>query len=126
MTQWINRAKSAVDDARRLADRLLEGARSRWRGRLQQEPAARAHADERTIRRIAEAELGGISSEESVARYARGENPGGLHHKAQPVEPEVAAAALEMEPRGRVRSVRLRGKRARVGAGRTDHRRGAS
>jgi len=40
------------------------------------------HADERTIRRMAEAERGGSSSRESSARYERGENPGGLHHKA--------------------------------------------
>jgi len=45
-------------------------------------PPAPMHADERTIRRIAEAQRGGLSSEESAARYARGENPGGRHHKA--------------------------------------------
>jgi hypothetical protein len=39
-------------------------------------------ADERTIRRLAERERGGLSSRESVARYERGENPGGLHHRA--------------------------------------------
>jgi hypothetical protein len=39
----------------------------------------RAHADERTIRRTAEAQDGGISSEESRAAYERGDNPGGLH-----------------------------------------------
>jgi hypothetical protein len=38
------------------------------------------HADERTIRRTAEAELGGVSSEESREAYLKGENPGGLHH----------------------------------------------
>lgn len=31
---------------------------------------------------MAEAERGGSSSRESSARYERGENPGGLHHKA--------------------------------------------
>jgi hypothetical protein len=45
-------------------------------------PRASAHADERTIRRMAEAERGGLSSQESAARYARGENPGGMHHKS--------------------------------------------
>lgn len=40
------------------------------------------HADERTMRRVAEAEHGGISSEESAARFARQENPGGTHQKA--------------------------------------------
>ena len=48
------------------------------------------HADERTIRRIAEAQLGGLSSQESTARYDRGENPGGTHQKAPP-PPEVQA-----------------------------------
>ena len=38
------------------------------------------HADERTIRRVGEAQLGGMSSEESREAYLRGENPGGLHH----------------------------------------------
>jgi len=37
------------------------------------------HADERTIRRTAEAEFGGMSSEESRRAYENGENPGGLH-----------------------------------------------
>jgi hypothetical protein len=39
-------------------------------------------ADERTMRRVLEAQYGGISSQESAERYARGENPGGTHHKA--------------------------------------------
>jgi hypothetical protein len=38
--------------------------------------------DERTARRLAEAEHGGLSSAESAARWERGENPGGTHHKA--------------------------------------------
>jgi hypothetical protein len=38
------------------------------------------HADERTIRRVGEAQLGGMSSEQSRAAYESGENPGGLHH----------------------------------------------
>jgi hypothetical protein len=41
-----------------------------------------AHTDERTARRIAEAQRGGVSSAESAARWAAGDNPGGLHHKA--------------------------------------------
>jgi hypothetical protein len=40
----------------------------------------KATADERTIRRSGEAQLGGISSEKSRELYERGENPGGLHH----------------------------------------------
>ena len=39
-----------------------------------------SHADERTIRRMAEAQQGGKSSEESRLAYERGDNPGGLHH----------------------------------------------
>jgi hypothetical protein len=38
------------------------------------------HADERTIRRVGEAQLGGMSSAASREAYERGENPGGLHH----------------------------------------------
>lgn len=43
------------------------------------EVRAPAHADERTIRRVGEAQLGGTSSEASREAYERGENPGGLH-----------------------------------------------
>ena len=38
-----------------------------------------AHADERTIRRVAEEQLGGTSSQESREAYLRGDHPGGLH-----------------------------------------------
>jgi hypothetical protein len=37
------------------------------------------HADERTIRRAAEEQLGGTSSADSRDAYVRGDNPGGLH-----------------------------------------------
>lgn len=68
-------------------------------------PIAREHADERTIRRIAEAEGGGLSTRESDARYERGENPGGLHHKAVRREgPGEARHHLE-EPRERKEKV---------------------
>jgi hypothetical protein len=43
-------------------------------------PSHQAHADEATIRHMAEEQLGGISSEESRNAYLRGEHPGGLHH----------------------------------------------
>jgi len=36
-------------------------------------------ADERTQRRTAEEQGGGMSSQESAERYASGENPGGTH-----------------------------------------------
>jgi hypothetical protein len=59
------------------------------------------HADERTIRRVLEEQHGGISSEESDARYASGENPGGLHHKmAHHDGPEHQRPSLE-EPQDR-------------------------
>ncbi len=65
-----------------LAGRLKGLLRARrtalvWRRRPPSE-----HADERALRRVAEAQRGGLSSRESDARYQRGENPGGLHHKA--------------------------------------------
>jgi hypothetical protein len=47
------------------------------------EPTPPEVADERTMRRIAEAQNGGMSSAEGTERWLRGENPGGLHHKAQ-------------------------------------------
>jgi hypothetical protein len=37
------------------------------------------HADERTIRRMGEAEHGGRSTEDSRKAYERGDTPGGLH-----------------------------------------------
>jgi hypothetical protein len=64
-----------------VAARLKAALRTRRADRVQRQPV-REHADERTIRRLAETERGGLSSGESSARYERGENPGGLHHKA--------------------------------------------
>ncbi len=55
-------------------------------------------ADERTIRRIAEQQAGGISSQEGSARYERGENPGGLHHKAQRLPPDAEQFEIEEPP----------------------------
>ena len=52
-------------------------------GRTAQTGVARhhsSHADERTIRKVAEEQEGGISSAASRTAYERGENPGGLHH----------------------------------------------
>jgi hypothetical protein len=54
--------------------------RSAGRGEADKPPA---HADERTIRQIGEAQLGGLSTEESRAAYERGENVGGLHHRGK-------------------------------------------
>ena len=47
---------------------------------VSQSSSTSAHADERTIRKMAEAQVGGVSSEESRLAYERGDNPGGLHH----------------------------------------------
>jgi hypothetical protein len=68
----------------------------------EQKADAPAYADERTIRRIAEAQHGGVSTAESAARFARGENPGGTHHKAVRREegPEHPRPSLE-EPQER-------------------------
>ena len=91
-----------------LIDRLLErlqaflvGRRTRIRARPHRAKQVVEYADERTMRRIAEAERGGLSSRESTARYERGENPGGLHHKAVRREgPEHERPGME-EPQER-------------------------
>jgi hypothetical protein len=57
-----------------------------------------ARADERTARRIAEAQRGGVSSAESAARWAAGENPGGLHHKAVRRESPERPRPTDEEP----------------------------
>jgi hypothetical protein len=44
-----------------------------------QDRIASPAADERTIRRVAESQDGGISSQASAERYERGDNPGGTH-----------------------------------------------
>jgi hypothetical protein len=107
-------AKERVDRiVRRIADtrwiqrsRILRGLRS-LRGRVRPEvapPQRRPpeHADERTMRRMAELEAGGTSSAESAARYARGANLAGTHGgKAVPREgPEHQRPELE-EPQAR-------------------------
>jgi hypothetical protein len=68
---------------------------------LPAEPGPPPAGDERTARRIGEAEHGGLSSAESAARFERGENPGGTHRKAVHREgPEHPRPAQE-EPQGR-------------------------
>ncbi|MFT3770722.1 MAG: hypothetical protein QM820_35310 [Minicystis sp.] len=71
-------------------------------------------ADERTMRRIAEAQNGGISSEEGMNRWLRGENPGGLHHKA-PRSPDEEADM--MPPRERPDQEEPQGRKERVPGG---------
>jgi hypothetical protein len=84
------------DQRRRFARRASKSAEQpaveRAVGRSVIEPEADAaaaepepetpHADERTIRRMAEREHGGISTDEMLARYEAGLNPGGLHGRA--------------------------------------------
>lgn len=63
-------------------------------------PTIPEHADERTRRRMAEAEHGGVSSEEGTERWLRGENPGGLHHKAPRAPAEEADLTAERQRPG--------------------------
>lgn len=53
------------------------------------------HADERTIRRTAEHQRGGMSTEEMHARYDSGVNPGGIHQGATRSSPETEGRARE-------------------------------
>ncbi len=96
--RWIARTIAAL--AARVKRIVLARRDRRAWWRPPSEPA-----DERTIRRVAEAQSGGLSSRESDARYERGENPGGLHHKAVRREgPEHPRHHLE-EPRERKETV---------------------
>lgn len=88
-TLWAlaRRGKKAVaaKRARRRADRRESQGRTVASAARKARPASQPApevADERTMRRAAEAEAGGLSSEESAKRYATGENPGGIHQKA--------------------------------------------
>jgi hypothetical protein len=98
IARWIGRA------IERLALRVKAMLGARRDGRPWWRPPSE-HADEKTIRRLAEAERGGLSSRESSARYERGDNPGGLHHKAVRREgPEHARHHLD-EPKERKEKV---------------------
>jgi hypothetical protein len=68
--------------------------------RLRAHPRVPKTSDERTMRRIAEAQAGGMSSEEGRARYERGEHPGGLHGKAER-DPDAESVEAE-EPHDRL------------------------
>jgi len=63
----------------RLVRRFADRHRAAPRRAPERRDSVQVHADERTIRRAAEAQDGGVSSQESRAAYERGENPGGLH-----------------------------------------------
>ncbi|MDC3962700.1 hypothetical protein [Polyangium jinanense] len=100
--RWQRRVRGAWRGIQRAAGLISAVAAAVWfvqRGRL---GAGRRvvrtrpkQADERTIRRIAEAQAGGISSQESDARYESGEHPGGLHGKA--VRPPPDAEIYEID-----------------------------
>ncbi len=60
---------------------------ARWRRAAR--PRVPKTSDERTMRRHAEAQAGGMSSEEGRARYEHGEHRGGLHGKARPLPPDA-------------------------------------
>jgi hypothetical protein len=84
---WKTARKVVKKIARRLEDlarAYLQADEPRPRARAGEtgRPSVPVHADERTLRRMAEAERGGISSAESAARWQRGDNPGGMHHKS--------------------------------------------
>jgi hypothetical protein len=64
-------------------------------------PPALGRSDERTWRRIAEAEHGGISSAESAARWERGENRGGTHRRSVRHEGPSHPRPEQDEPQGR-------------------------
>jgi hypothetical protein len=63
----------------RLVRRFAGTHRATPAGSAEPRGPVRVHADERAIRRTAEVQDGGVSSEESRAAYERGDNPGGLH-----------------------------------------------
>jgi hypothetical protein len=101
---WERRVRGAWRGIQRAAGLMGAVAAAAWlvqRGRgggrriVHRRPS---EADERTIRRIAEAQSGGISSQESDARYESGEHPGGLHGKA--VRPPPDAEMFELDEPG--------------------------
>lgn len=56
------------------------------------------HADERTIRRTAEHQQGGMSTEEMHARYDEGRHPGGLHEQATKPPEDLGEGRLRESP----------------------------
>lgn len=60
------------------------------------------HADERTIRRIAEEQVGGMSTDEMLERYESGEHPGGMQGGAfippEDMEEGKVRESLHAEP----------------------------
>jgi len=100
---WRRRARGAwrgVERAFGLVIGVVARAFLRRRGRVPARVSSRAPvvADERTIRRIAEAQSGGMSSSESAARYERGEHAGGLHGKARRTPPDAQIFEFDEPP----------------------------
>jgi hypothetical protein len=109
---------------RRLSSsRLLRRMTGSWRSRLVRRTAGQArrhraawNADERTMRRVAEVQRGGLSSEQSDARYASGQHPGGIHQRSTAPPPADADSSQHQrpeheEPQDRVERVRGRERR---------------
>jgi len=61
-------------------------------------PEEPQHADEKTIRRKAESEGGGMSTEEMRARYDDGRHPGGLHEQAEKPPEDLAEGRMRESP----------------------------
>jgi hypothetical protein len=80
----VRRALRSSTLVRRIVRPLSQGRLRRVRRTAEDVFARRSawHADERTLRRTAEMERGGLSSEESAARFARRGYRGGTHQKA--------------------------------------------
>jgi len=81
---------------------LMTALFASWLGARRRRATRRAPktSDERTMRRIAEARAGGMSSEEARVRWERGEHPGGLHGKAERLPPDAESLEIE-EPQDR-------------------------
>jgi hypothetical protein len=101
--RWRRRARDTWGGVGRVIGLVASVAAAAWFSKGRRRPTRIVHrrpetADERTIRRVAEAQAGGISSQESDARYERGENPGGLHHKAERPPPDAEMFEIEEPP----------------------------
>lgn len=109
--RWQRRVRGAWRGIQRAAGLISAVAAAVWfvqRRRVSGRRVVRTRpqkADERTIRRIAEAQSGGISSQESDARYESGEHAGGLHGKAVRPPPDAEIYELD-EPEDRTHAHR--------------------
>ena len=83
--------------APRTTRRTGEAAKRERQGRVGGGGGGTWSADERTQRRVAEAQLGGEPSQVSAEKYARGENPGGTHQHRN-VDHESGASPIHQRP----------------------------